>query len=288
MPALDRGFGQDAARPACGLFQGTLCGTCSERGCIPQVLPEEPGNRVRSSGPCSRTSARRALRSRRRGTRPPSRSARRCSTTSRDSRSTTRGSFAPWITRSGRDRRVDVRPRRALEHGKSRSFTGSPTAMAKYGFHVSGIRSRNVGGRTARTCPRPPTRARDARGERQRHVPAVGPAHHARPRDVHAVVSRQDLSSRARGRAGPARPSRGPPASCRRARSRCCRARWGRRPRTPEREELDERHREPGEVRALLALRTAVHVVDERPRASSRGRGTGGRGAPRRGARRTR
>jgi hypothetical protein len=30
-----------------------------------------------------------------------------------------------------------------------------------------------------------------------------------------------------------------------------------------EREDLDERHREPSEVRLLLALRPAVNVVDE-------------------------
>ena len=33
-----------------------------------------------------------------------------------------------------------------------------------------------------------------------------------------------------------------------------------------EREDLDQRHREPREVRALLTLRPAVHVVHERAR----------------------
>ena len=52
--------------------------------------------------------------------------------------------------------RVDVRPRRVPTR-KSRSRTGSPTASAKYGFHVSGIRSMNVNrsyGPNMSTAPR--------------------------------------------------------------------------------------------------------------------------------------
>ena len=106
-----------------------------------------------------------------------------------------------------------------------------------------------------------------ARRQRQRHVAAVRAADDTGARRVHPRVVRQHLGHRMNmvepvepapvavdplrvveavaGRAARVRHEHGEPL---------------------ERQELDQRHREPREVRPLLALRSAVDVVHERPR----------------------
>ena len=66
---------------------------------------------------------------------------RSASTRSRDSRSTTRGSFWPWMTSSGQRDVLDVRASVSGRRGSRGRSPGSPTASAKYGFQVSGMRS---------------------------------------------------------------------------------------------------------------------------------------------------
>ena len=104
-------------------------------------------------------------------------------------------------------------------------------------------------------------------GERQGHVAAVRAPHDTGPRRVHPFVVRKHLGhgvdvveavqptpvavdtlrvvEPVAGRSARVRDEHGEPL---------------------EREDLDERHREPREVRPFLALRPAVDVVDERPR----------------------
>src|SRR5262249_1106201 len=105
-----------------------------------------------------------------------------------------------------------------------------------------------------------------ATGERQRHVPAIRPAHHADPAGVDAWVTAQVFDAgdvvksilaapvavdarhvvlAVAGRAANVRYEYGEPA---------------------QRQVLNERHREPREVRPLLALWTAMDVVHDRTR----------------------
>ena len=151
---------------------------------------------------------------------------------------------------------------------KSRSFSGSPIASATNGFHVSGtrdaqrdevVRAEHVDGAAPEL--------RVAAGEHQRHVAAVRAADHAGALDVDAVVFRQNLLHREHV----VEPVLAAPVAVDalrvvERRSPSSRGRSGRTRRSPQREDLDQRHREPREVGALLALRAAVDVVDERPR----------------------
>ena len=113
-----------------------------------------------------------------------------------------------------------------------------------------------------------PPQLRVPRGERERHVAAVGAPDHACSRDVDALVLRQDL----RHRVDVVEPVEPAPVAIDLLRVLEAVAGRAARVRNEDREalegeDLDQRYREPREVRTLLALRPAVDVVHERPRA---------------------
>ena len=110
--------------------------------------------------------------------------------------------------------------------------------------------------------------------QREGHEPAIAAPHHTEPVQVEPTVATKRLDAcdmvESVGTTpvpidllGVRQPVAGRPAHVRNEDGE-----------SAEREQLDERHREPGEVGPLLALRPSVDVVDHRERT----RMTGGRG----------